>query len=177
LLDLRNAAAVRSEASADDGPLQRMAMTIEVLKHYFVGDYPISTIFWQPEAGIAGTLRVFRFMGLTLGIWWLVLTNVCIIGRRLLRYLPHSDRAIDGDWLTVSVCGLVPCSLWYIVMLNHSIRHTLFLYRHLFLCFFLFVLFCATALAKELSRTEVRLPHVFARRPAPISGMPRENIP
>jgi hypothetical protein len=150
-------------------------MTLEVLKHYLVGDYPISTVFWQPDAGTPGNWRAFRFMGLTLAIWWLVLTNVFVIGKKLRPSPPRAGRAVDDDWLAVSVCGLLPCSLWYIVMLNHSSVHVHFLYRHLFFCFFLFVLFCATALAKELSRAAARWRYVFARPLALISSMPRKT--
>ena len=175
LLDLRRAAAIRSGASAGDGLLQRVGMTFEVLKHYLVGEYPISTVFWRPDAGLPGNWHVFRFMGLTLGIWWLVLTSGFIIGKRLRHAPPRAGRAIDEDWLVVSVCSLVPCLLWYIVMLNHSIVHVHFLYRHLFLCFFLFVLFCATALAKELSHVTVRSRAVFAGPLALISSLPRRT--
>ena len=177
LLDLRNVAAFRSGASVAVGPLLRVAMTIVVLKHYIVGDYPISTVFWQPDAGILGNWHVCRFMGLTLGVWWLGLTTIFVLARRLPRRQPHRARAIDDDWLAVSVCGLLPCSLWYIVMLNHSIIHVHFLYRHLFLCFFLFVLFCATALAKELSRAAAWLRYVFACLLALISTAPAKTAP
>jgi hypothetical protein len=177
LLDLCHAATIRSGASADNGPLQRMAMTFVVLEHYFVGNYSISTVMWPPSVGNPGNWRVFRFMGLTLGLWWLVLTTVFVMGKRLRYSPPRASRAIGDDWLAVSVYSLLPCSLWYIVMVNHSIVHVHFLYRHLFFCFFLFVLFCATALAKELSRAAERSRHVFARPLALISSMPGKTAP
>ena len=90
---------------------------------------------------------MFRFGGLTAGIWWLLLMHAFIAVRLLRqRRLPPGavNRPIDSDWLAVTLCGIIPCSLWYIAMPEHAFIHEHFLYRHLFFCFFLGVLFSAT---------------------------------
>ncbi|HVC60632.1 MAG TPA: hypothetical protein VND19_09770 [Acetobacteraceae bacterium] len=175
--DLGDAAAFRSGAA---GSLHRLAMTFAILKYYLVGQYPISTFFWRPDAGIPGNWRVFRFAGLTVGIWWIVLTHVFIVGRLLRQRRARSagpGRPIDNDWLAVSLYGLVPCVLWYIVMLDHALEHTHFLYRHLFFGFFLGTLFCATALVKLLEPVRLRALFVFPRPLALISGTLKKNGP
>ena len=146
--DLGDAATYRSGTG---GLLQRLGETAFILKYYIVGNYPISTFFWHPDASVPDNWRVFRFAGLTIGIWWLVLTHVFLVVRKLQQRRAQAGQAlrpIDNDWLAVSFYGLLPCTVWYVVMLNHAFQHTHFLYRHLFFGFFVYAMFCSVALAK-----------------------------
>lgn len=147
LHDLGAAAAYRT---GEFGPLERIVLTCFVLKHYWLGIFP-DWLFGQPDAAAAAEEPMFRFGGLTAGIWWLLLMHAFIAVRLLRqRRLPPGavNRPIDSDWLAVTLCGIIPCSLWYIAMPEHAFIHEHFLYRHLFFCFFLGVLFSATVLVK-----------------------------
>ena len=170
LQDLTNAAAFRSGADASPGALRRAVLTVCVIWFYFIGHYPVSTFFWHPDAGIVDNWRVCRFAGLTLGAWLAVLTPVFIAARLMQqrRLRPSQPlRLIDNDWLAMNLYGLVPCSIWYVVMLYHALGHTQYLYRHLFFCFFLYVLFCSTALVNELLPAMVRSRNVSIQ---PVPG-------
>jgi len=173
--DLADAAAYRT---GEFGPIGRVILTCLVLRHYFIGTYPISTFFWRPDAGIPGNWQVFRFGGLTIGIWWLLLTHLFIAVRlmgKTRRPLDLAKRQIDNDWLVVTLCGVVPCSLWYIVMPEHAFIHEHLLYRHLFFCFFLGLLFCAIALVKAQQPILRGLFGAVLRPTPPILSMPRKN--
>jgi hypothetical protein len=165
LADLTGAASCRAGASEAGGPLHRFVETFGIIKYYVVGQYPISTFFWRPDAGLPGNWQVFRFAGLTLGIWWVVLTHLFIVLHLLSgRRVSHPARKLDSDWLVVSLCGLVPCVLWYVVMLNHAADHTHYLYRHLFFGFFIGALFCMTALVNLLAPAGWRRLYVLPLR-------------
>ncbi len=146
LQDLSTAASYRSGAAELGGPLQRLITTDGVIDAYFVTRFPISVPFWHPDAGLADNWRVFRFLGLTLGVWWAVLTIALLL--RNLRQGPQRmfrDAKILGDWLCVSLSGFAVSAAWFIAMTNHAIHHPHFLYRHLFFGFFVCLLFVVVA--------------------------------
>ena len=146
--DLSDAAAYRT---GEIGPLLRIVLTCLVLRHYLIGPNPISMLLGDLDTHGLRTLRGFRFGGLTLGIWWLLLTHVFIAAwLRQGRERPAGRRRIDNDWLAVTLCGVVPSCLWYIAMPAHAFIHEHLLYRHLFFCFFLGIMFCAIQLANVL---------------------------
>jgi len=163
--DLSDAAAYRT---GEVGPIQRFVLTCLVLKHFLVGPNPISMLLGHLNTHGLRTLRGFRFGGLALGIWWLVLTHVFILAQLRRRREHSSDkRNIDNDWLAVTACGVMPSCLWYLTMPAHSFIHEHLLYRHLFFCFFLGLLFCAIKLADALQPVSQTI----------LDAMPRLRLP
>lgn len=135
--DLADAAAYRSGVEQPGGILAHLLLIKEVVQYYFVGPYPVSTYFWDLGAHDPESWRAFRFLGFSLGLWWLLLSVVAAVAalRGVLKI---------GDWLIVSLCGFVPAMAWMLVMTSHAVMHRHFLYRHLFVCFLVWLLFATT---------------------------------
>lgn len=144
LQDLLGAAAHRSGAEQFTAPLQPLVTILNVLATYFVDATPIRTFFWHPPSEDPIAWQAFRFLGLTLGVWWLLLTAVMPIGSR------RDGRLLD-DWLAVSGWAFVSCAGWLCVMLDHAVTQHYFLFRHLFLGFLLLLLFVAERVVRPLA--------------------------
>jgi hypothetical protein len=69
-----------------------------------------------------------------------------------------------GDWLIVSLCGFVPAMAWMLVMTNHAVIHHHFLYRHLFFCFLVWLLFTTTNCLRARAAWIVGTPAVATGR-------------
>jgi len=152
LEDLGGAAAYRS--GVESGSLLSHLLKMDgVIFSYFVSAFPVSTFFWQPDALLQDNWRMCRFLGLTLGPWWLVLTlGFMLRSLRTRTRAALNDTVLLGDWLFVSLCGFVPSALWMELMVNHAILHRQFLYRHLFFGFFLWLLFLAIVCCDHRAR-------------------------
>ena len=129
LADLGGAAVHRSGADTMPSMLVRGTLTVALAWHYFVGQFPFGLLFSGPGEAVP----TFRFLGIELGAWWLLLTVA----------------AFSSRWLVVSLCGVVPSVLWFVVMYQHGFIHRMFIYRHLYFCFFLWALFVAVTLERQ----------------------------
>jgi hypothetical protein len=125
--DLTGAALHRAGTHRFGSVLERASIMLGVVVSYVVEQVP------------AGP-RAFRFLGLPLGLWWVVVAAALpLIQARL----PRVSATLLNDWLVVSAWALLPGIVWYCVMIDHAIVHHHFLYRHLFLSFLLPWLFVA----------------------------------
>jgi hypothetical protein len=157
LHDLGDAAAYRSGMEQSGGLLAHLQLMKEIVQYYFVGPYPVSTFFWDLGAHDQESWRAFRFLGFSLGLWWLLLSVVAVVAalRGVLKI---------GDWLIVSLCGFVPAMTWMFVMTNHAVIHHHFLYRHLFICFLVWLLFTTTNCLRARAAWTVGTPAVASGR-------------
>ena len=168
LHDLGAAASYR--AGAELGGLGTHLLKMDgAIFSYFVSMFPVSTFFWAPDATLADNWRMCRFLGLTLGAWWIVLTlGMLLRNAWQARRGVVGDARLLGDWLFVSLCGFVPSSLWLLVMVDHAIEHRQFLYRHLFFAFFLWLLFVVTAVLRRAQQPAMRASATQPEIAAPI---------
>jgi hypothetical protein len=149
--DLAGAAGHRAGTVGETGVLPRMLAMATILKHYLVDAVPLRTFFWHPYSEDPDSWQAFRFLGLSLAGWWLVLLAALpfrAVWARRMQAPP--DPALLDDWLRVSVIGLVPGVAWLLLMVNHAWIHHHFLFRHLFLTFFLWLLFVAVRVVRGL---------------------------
>jgi hypothetical protein len=150
IADLAEAAAHRSGAEADKGVLDHVLNMVALAAYYVVTPVPIRTFFWHPYSESPTSWQGFRFLGMSLGVWWIVVL-ACLPLRNAwaARIGAPADRTLLKDWLWVSAAGVMPSLMWPLVMLNHGQVHVHFLYRHLFLAFFLWLLFASIAVVKR----------------------------
>ena len=92
--------------------------------------------------------HALRFLGVTLGPWWLAASLLHLAG--VLR--PRGAGGWRG-WFVVTGSGLAACSAWWLAMPNHASVHVHLMYRHLLFLFLLMVLYWAVRLAPLLERT------------------------
>ena len=151
LADFGASAAHRVGAERYSGALGYLAHVDLILYAYFIGMFPFSTLLHLPDADLPEGWMMFRIFGLSLGPWWLLATAAVGIWDARLPSGPNK-RALIGDWLFVTLCGIATSSLWLIAMIDHAVHHRHFLYRHLFFAFFVSVLFCAVAIGRRLSQ-------------------------
>jgi len=159
LRDLAGAAAHRAGAGMISGPFEYLYQAIFNLRLYVYGLHPFSTVLDFPDTVDPADYTMFRFLGLSLGPWWLLITVGLMIWDRI---SPGPDaRALRMNWHVVCLTGLATISLWFVIMVNHGVVHRHFLYRHLFLMFFLMTLFVAVTARRVLceSETSRRLLH------------------
>ncbi len=97
---------------------------------------------------------MFRFLGLSLGPWWLLMTAGLMLWERC--NPERNIAALRLHWHAVCLTGMAVTSLWFVVMVDHGSIHRHFLYRHLFLLFFLMILFTASRIRAE-AFTAIRL--------------------
>jgi hypothetical protein len=140
LRDLSGAAAYRAGSGMVEGPIGYLSLTLGNLKYYFYGVHPFFS-GWSPLDPDGPDSPIFRFLGLSLGPWWLLVTGGLIIWDELTSR--RHDASLRMSWHVVCLSGMLTSSLWLMVMLNHGLRHRHFLYRHMFILFFLMVLFGA----------------------------------
>ena len=149
LRDFAGAAAHRAGAELPDGLLARIAFSLGNLKLYFLGLHPLQAGMSPPEPETPENWAMFRFLGLSLGPWWLL----TVLGTMLwdIAKPDASNRTFRMDWYIVSLTGILTSSVWILAMANHAGHHRHFLYRHLFFAFFVAVLFGAVRLARAWS--------------------------
>ncbi len=114
------------------------------LKVYFYGLHPFSPALTPPDPNNPAEWTMFRFLGLSLGPWWLLVTVGLMILEKL--YPRSAARSLRLDWHVVCGTGMAITSLWLVIMVNHAGTQRYYLYRDLFFAFFVMVLFGATAL-------------------------------
>jgi hypothetical protein len=137
--DLANAASYRAGADTVHGPVGYLANVIVNLWLYYYGLHPFSIGFAPAIRSEIPSWSMFRFLGLSLGPWWLLVTCGLLVWERLSSE-QDIGRLLRG-WHAVCFTGMVTTSLWLVVMVNHGVVHRHFLYRHLFLMFFFMILF------------------------------------
>lgn len=142
LRDFAGAAAHR--AGTGNGVDGYLRQALGNLKTYFYGVHPFNTSLSDPDLADLRDWSMFRFLGLSLGPWWLLITLALMIWEYAGSAL--DTRGLRKDWHFVCVTGLVTSSLWLVVMVNHGGYHQHFLFRHLFFAFFGMALFCAVRL-------------------------------
>jgi len=137
LRDFAAAAAHRTDA----GTTGYLAQALGNLKTYFYGLHPLHFGLALPDGADIQDWSMFRFLGLSLGPWWLLVTLAMIVWDHLdpTRHIG----SLRKDWHVVSMIGMLTSSLWLLAMVNHGGMHRHFLYRHLLVAFFMMALFCA----------------------------------
>jgi hypothetical protein len=145
LNDFGVAAFHRAGSGMTDQITDRIALTMLALSNYLVSEHPFSTDLLQVDPDRPSQWLAFRFLGLSVGPWWLLITAV--LGKQLLSR-QRGVRSLPVDWLWVSLLGWLTSLTWIILMVNHSIIHQYMLYRHLFFGFFVSLLFGAVTFSR-----------------------------
>jgi hypothetical protein len=162
LADLSNSALYRAGADQAHGLANYVANSLLLVDFYVRSPYPVSLPFLHPAPAFFA-VHAFRFLGLTLGVWWPVVGVVLFLvdvrrrlrGLRPLYLLPR--------WCALGLIGIGVSCVWWLIMQNHAIVHRHLLYRHLAVCFVLWSIFLAVQIAAPIERWRV------SRRVAPKS--------
>jgi hypothetical protein len=141
LRDFAGAAAHRAGSGLVGGPISYLMFVGGLLKLYFYGLHPLNLSLSLPDPGTPENWSMFRFLGLSLGPWWLLVTVGLMVWDRI--HPNPANRAIRMNWHIVCLTGMMTSSVWLVIMLDHAGHHLHFLYRHLFFAFFVVVLFGA----------------------------------
>ena len=141
LNDIGGAARFRAGGDIRDGIRDYLGTVDILLVKFFVGDRPFRLDMFSPTETWPLEWRTFRFLGLTLGLWWLLVTVALAL--RTLMARAGGGQTLMRDWMAVSLIGAAASSCWFVVMVNHSVIGRFGLFRHLFFAFFLAVLFGA----------------------------------
>jgi hypothetical protein len=139
LNDFRSSAAHRAGIALFDEAGQYWIMMLVNFISYFVGMHPVSLSLAVPDFHLQGEWGTFRFLGLSLGPWWVLVTIGLLIGR-LVTQNRRLTTILTG-WSVVCGAGAGVSSVWFIVMVNHGYIHRHLLYRHQFILLFLMILF------------------------------------
>jgi hypothetical protein len=140
--------AARYRAGATEGIIGHIRTAIQLLNNYYVGYHPLSPYVFPVDDFWSPSWVTFRFLGLSLGPWWLIITVALALRQFLFR--TETARALADDWLRVSIPGILVSSSWFMVMVNHGVIHQAIIYRHLFVGFFVCVLFGAVKVSRRL---------------------------
>jgi hypothetical protein len=139
LNDFRNSAAHRAGIPLfDEAGLYWIVVNLNLFS-YFVGMHPVSLSPEVPDFDLQPEWGTFRFLGLSLGPWWFLVTVGLLIGHLMTQN--RQLATIVRGWSVVCGAGAGISSVWFIVMVNHGYIHRHFLYRHQFILFFLMILF------------------------------------
>jgi hypothetical protein len=154
LADLKDSANYRS---GDDtqGIAGFFARVFYRLAHYIISSKPIASPFRHANDEI--TMHSFRFLGLTLGVWWPLVAMILYVIDRRRRRLGLPEANLLRRWCAIGLIGLGVSCVWYVVMLNHSLVHMHLLYRHLSFCFVLWGIFLAVQAAAPIDRWWARV--------------------
>jgi len=166
--DLAGAAAHRAGAGMFHGPVDYLSQALSNLKLYYYGLHPFNPYLTLPASENYLDWASFRFLGLSLGPWWLLVT-VGLIAWEKLKPGPAAG-SLRLNWHIVSLSGMVTTSLWFVVMVNHGGAHRHFLYRHLFLMFFVMVLFAASTARRLAVEADIFARWFQRDEAAPMSG-------
>jgi hypothetical protein len=146
LTDLGNAAAYRSGAIASASFIEHIRQGLDNLVLYVVGQRVVDFASILPNPSFDGQWPMYRFFGMSLGLWWVIVTAGLVVWSGL-RPGPRAE-TLRMQWYIVYGAGLVTSSLWLMVMVNHSAFHERFIYRHLFFLWFVCILFGATSFSR-----------------------------
>jgi hypothetical protein len=144
------AAAASHRAGMSEGTTGYLTQALGNLKTYLYGLHPFHLALSLPDSGSVQDWSMFRFLGLSLGPWWLLVTLGMIAWHRFNPKPGLSSSRLD--WHFVCAIGMLTSSLWFIVMVNHGGYHRHFIYRHLFFAFFVMVLFSAIKVSRLYRR-------------------------
>jgi hypothetical protein len=167
--NLHQAASFRAGVDQSWDPGGYLAGVIKLLIYYVVTPHPFSLLLSNPGLRHVENWDYFRFLGLTLGPWWSVVTfGLAVAARQRQRHGAVDASVLLARWLAVSGLGLGTSMLWVVIMQNHGWTNMYYLYRHLFFWFFLSVLFLSVAADQRLAglqypRWLAALPHPSAR--------------
>jgi hypothetical protein len=158
--DLHNSARYRAGADAAGGILHYAITFCIICSFYVISPYPIGLPLLPPIPQFY-VLHSFRFLGLTLGVWWpLVAVAFWGVERfRKRRGLPSHGSLVQ--WCKVGVIGIAISSAWWLAMQNHATVHIHLLYRHLSVCFILWALFVAARAAHFVESWPVGLARIW----------------
>jgi hypothetical protein len=162
LADLSGSALYRAGADQAHGLAHYIANSLTLVDFYLRSPYPVSIPILHPAPAYFA-VHAFRFLGLTLALWWLVVAVVLFIvdvGRRL-RGQPPLELLLR--WCALGLIGVGVSCVWWVVMQNHAIVHRHLLYRHLTVCFVLWAIFLAVLIAAPIERWRA------SRRGAPVT--------
>ena len=165
IADLHSAARYRAGADeAQDAASLQTALSL--IYFYVVSPYPIALPFWnQPPDFFAS--HAFRFLGLTLGMWWPLIAVILggVDMRRRDSGLP--PLGLLRRWSVLGLIGVGMSCVWWMVMQNHATVHVHLLYRHLSVCFLLWATFLAVQAAEPIAQWQARwrAARAGARRP------------
>jgi hypothetical protein len=151
LADLQSSARYRAGIDQAKSTVDYIDTGLALIYYYVVSPYPISVPFWHPAPKFYA-VHAFRFLGLTLGVWWLLAAAVmCLVDvRQWLRGL--RPLRLLRRWYAIGLIGLGVSCVWWLVMQNHSIVHVHLLYRQMTVCFVLWVIFLAVQLEAPIER-------------------------
>jgi hypothetical protein len=152
LADLQSSARYRADFDQAKGMVHYIHTGLGLLYFYVLSPYPINVPVWHKYY----YPPPFRFLGLTLGVWWpLVAVVLCGIDvRRRLRGL--SPLGLLRRWCALGLIGVGVSCVWWVVMQGHARAHEHLLYRHLNVCFVLWAIFLAVQLAEPIERWQFR---------------------
>jgi hypothetical protein len=143
--DLHNSARFRAGAGQSGGVTGYLGRAAILMLYYTISPYPVSFPFWHSAAEFPKAAHAFRFLGLTLGAWFPLVTLALWLAGHV---GPHrNSKHLVRRWCKINLIGLAVSSLWWFAMQNHATIHAHLLYRQLFFWFFLSVLFLAVLIA------------------------------
>jgi hypothetical protein len=146
LNDFAAAARYRAGGATSDGVLNHIKIADQLLNNYYLGVHPFSPHVFQLGDDWSRQWLTFRFLGLSLGPWWVMITVALALRQWVSR--TKSAASLADNWLRVSMLGILTSSSWFMVMVNHGTAHQFYLYRHLFFAFFLALLFGAVTFCR-----------------------------
>jgi hypothetical protein len=144
--DFVAAARYRAGGTMSTGILSHIKIADQLLNNYYLGVHPFSPYVFHLSDDWSFQWLTFRFLGLSLGPWWLLITVTLALRQFLSR--SKSAASLADNWLRVSLVGILTSSSWFMVMVNHGAAHQFYLYRHLFFAFFIALLFGAVTFCR-----------------------------
>ncbi len=162
LSDMTDAARYRSGTVEIQGTSSYIRNVFLILFYYIQSPFPISVFFWRPDADFRNRLHIFRFLGLTMGVWWPLVTAALVGTDGARKRMRLATLHLLKRWFGITGLGFVVSCAWWIVMQNHAFWHLFLHYRHLLFWFFLSILFIAVNIAPLVDHALIRL---MLRRP------------
>lgn len=97
-------------------------------------------------------VHTYRVFGLTLAPFWLAIAVAFLSMDHQRKRLGRSPALLFRRWALVGLAGAVVSSLWWVLMPSHAAAHLHLHYRHLNVCFALWVIFLAVQAAVPVER-------------------------
>jgi hypothetical protein len=165
LADLSESARYRAGTEQSRGVVNIIATGLSNIYLFVVSPHPIHIPILHP-APAPYSWMAFRFLGMTLGLWW-VLAAIVLGGvdfgrvRRGLQPL-----ALLRRWTAVGLIGVGVSCVWWVLMQKHTSEHPHLFYRHLMVCFVLWAIFLAVQIASLIEHWAGRLARTAAVHPS-----------
>ncbi len=153
--DLSKSASYRAGVDQQRGLAQFITGGLGWINYFLVSPYPVSIPGLNAAPRSFGWLA-FRFLGVTLGIWWLaaaIVLGAVDIWRRM-HYL--RPQLLLLRWFAIGLIGIGVSSCWWVVMQAQTLQHVHLFYRHLSVCFLLWAIFLAVQVAPVIDRLIAR---------------------